>query len=152
MDKSWPTFNHFSVNEQKLTKLSQYCTVFPSRFSNIFLKSFKLLQNLMRNYEILQYLMTFHKNNDISWNSSGNNTRLSWSSKVKCWLSVLLLVLSKDDSKISVSFIQTQNFEVSNLAMAKVQKVNIAFTYFLLSVTNALVWTNTLACYGICRV
>jgi hypothetical protein len=31
--------------------------------------------------------------------------------------------------KILVSFVQIQNFEVSNLAMAKVQKVNIAVTY-----------------------
>jgi len=41
----------------------------------------------------------------------------------------LLSVLSKDDSKILVSFIEIQNFEVSNLAMVKVQKVNIAVTY-----------------------
>jgi hypothetical protein len=42
---------------------------------------------------------------------------------------VLPLVLSKDDCKISVSFEQVQNFEVSNLAMVKVKKVNIAVTY-----------------------
>jgi hypothetical protein len=41
---------------------------------------------------------------------------------------VLLSVLSKDDSEISVLFKQIQNFEVLNLAMAKVQKVNIAVT------------------------
>ncbi len=35
----------------------------------------------------------------------------------------LLLVLSKVDCKILVSFKQIQNFEVSNLAMAKVKKV-----------------------------
>jgi hypothetical protein len=38
-------------------------------------------------------------------------------------------VLSKVDCKILVSFEQIQNFEVSNLAMAKVKKVNIAVTY-----------------------
>jgi hypothetical protein len=41
------------------------------------------------------------------------------------------LVLSKDDCKnsVSVSFKQIQNFEVLNLAMVKVKKVNIAVTY-----------------------
>jgi hypothetical protein len=43
---------------------------------------------------------------------------------------VLLLVLSKDACKISVSFKQIQNFEVSNLAIAKIKKVNITFTDF----------------------
>jgi hypothetical protein len=36
------------------------------------------------------------------------------------------MLLLKDDCKISVLFDQIQNFEVSNLAMAKVKKVNIA--------------------------
>jgi hypothetical protein len=40
----------------------------------------------------------------------------------------LLSVLSKDDSKILVSFEQIKNFEVLNLAMAIVKKVNIAVT------------------------
>jgi len=39
-------------------------------------------------------------------------------------------VLSKVDCKILVSFGQIQNFEVSNLAMAKVKKVNIAVAKF----------------------
>ncbi len=46
-------------------------TVFPSHFNNIFLQSFGLLQTLMRNWEILQYLMRFHETNDISQNFSG---------------------------------------------------------------------------------
>ena len=62
---------HFSVHKQKLTKLGQYLTVFPSHFYNIFLKSFRLLQNLTRNCEILQQLMRFHKTNNISQNFSG---------------------------------------------------------------------------------
>jgi hypothetical protein len=37
------------------SKLSQYLTALPSHFDNIFLKSFGLLPNLMRNYGILQY-------------------------------------------------------------------------------------------------
>jgi hypothetical protein len=37
-------------------------------------------------------------------------------------------VLSKDDSKILVSSAQIKKYEVSNLAMAKVQKVKIAVT------------------------
>ncbi len=48
--------------------------------------------------------------------------------QVPCRLSVLLL-LSKYDCKISVSFKQIQNFKVSHLAMAKVKKVNIEVTY-----------------------
>jgi hypothetical protein len=72
MDKSCPTFGHFSVHKQKLTKLSQYLTIFPCHFSNIFLKSFRLLPNLMTNCDILQWdlLMRFHKTNNISWNFS----------------------------------------------------------------------------------
>jgi hypothetical protein len=42
---------------------------------------------------------------------------------------VLLSVLLKVDFKTSVSFQQIQIFEVSNLAMAKVKKVNITVTY-----------------------
>ncbi len=51
-----------------------------------------------------------------------NNCLVSFSCDVLCWLSVLALVLSKDDCKISVSFEQVQNFEVSNLAIVKVKK------------------------------
>jgi hypothetical protein len=50
------------------------------------------------------------------------------------WLSVLLLVLSKDDSKILFLFLQIQNFEVLNLEMAKGQKVNIPVTYILIDI------------------
>jgi hypothetical protein len=45
---------------------------------------------------------------------------------------ILLSVLLKDDCKISVSFKQIRNFEASNLAMAKVKKVNIAVTYSII--------------------
>ncbi len=38
---------------------------------------------------------------------------------------------SKVDCKFLVSFKQIQNFEASNLAMAKIKKVNIAVTYTL---------------------
>ncbi len=40
-----------------------------------------------------------------------------------------LLVLSKVYHKISVSFEMVQNFEISELAMAKFEKVIIAFAY-----------------------
>ncbi len=46
-------------------------TVFQNHFHNIFLKSFGLLLNLMRNSEILHELMRFHKANDISQNFIG---------------------------------------------------------------------------------
>jgi hypothetical protein len=47
-------------------------------------------------------------------------------------LLVLLSLLLKDDCKILVSFEQIRNFEVSNFAMAKVKKVNIAVTYSII--------------------
>jgi hypothetical protein len=50
------------------------------------------------------------------------NSRVLWSFKVLCRLSVLL----KDDFKISVSFKQIQDFKVVHFSMAKVKKVNIA--------------------------
>jgi hypothetical protein len=39
-------------------------------------------------------------------------------------------MISKDDCKIWVLFRLIQNFEISDLAMAKVKKVNIAFAYY----------------------
>jgi hypothetical protein len=71
MYKSCASFSHFSVHEQKLTKLNQYFTVFPGHFNNFFLKSFVILPNLARNCEILQQLMRFHETNDFSGNFSG---------------------------------------------------------------------------------
>jgi hypothetical protein len=44
-------------------------------------------------------------------------------------------VLLKVDCKISVSFGRIQNFKVSNLAMAKVKKANIAVTYLKVLLT-----------------
>ncbi len=49
-----------------LAKFSQNLQIFPNHFSNIKLKSFGLLQNSMKNYEILWKLMKFHKTNEIS--------------------------------------------------------------------------------------
>jgi hypothetical protein len=66
-----------------------------------------------------------------SWNFakfSWYNTLLLFSCDVLCWLFLFLSVLSKVDHIISVSFGLIQNFEVSNLAMAKVKKVNITDT------------------------
>ncbi len=40
-------------------------------------------------------------------------------------------MISKYDSRISVSLGQFQNFELSNLSIVKVKKVNIADTYKL---------------------
>jgi hypothetical protein len=42
-------------------------------------------------------------------------------------------VFSKLDCKILVSFGQIQSFEISDLVMAKVEKVNITVTYWELS-------------------
>jgi hypothetical protein len=59
------------------------------------------------------------------------NSRLLQSFKVLCRLLVLLLVLSKDDCKILVSFELIQNLKVLYFSMAKVKKVNIAVTYWI---------------------
>jgi hypothetical protein len=91
---------------------------FPSLFNNIYLKSFGLSQNLTKNYEILQKFMIFFKVHEISW----YNTLLLFSFDVLCWLSLLLLVLLKVGRKILVSFRLIQNFEIYDLAMAKVKK------------------------------
>jgi hypothetical protein len=106
IDESWPTFSLFSVHEQKLMKLRQYRTVFPSYFNNIFLKYFGLLQNLMRNSDILQYLTRLHIINKISSNFSGITLPFHEVSKCFVDLQFLFLVFLNDDSKISVSFIQ----------------------------------------------
>ncbi len=71
MDEVCPTFAHFTVHGWKLMKSSQYLTVLPSHFNNIFLKSFRLLPNLSRNFDILQTFPRFHKTNNISWSFSG---------------------------------------------------------------------------------
>ncbi len=69
--------------------------------------------------------MRVQETNDISQNFSGMT--LCYREVSKYFID-FQLVLSKDDSKVLVSFIQIRNFEVSNLGMAKVQKVNIAVT------------------------
>jgi hypothetical protein len=48
-----------------LNNLRQHLTVFPSDFNNIYLKYFSILQNLMRNYEILQKFTKVDKSYDI---------------------------------------------------------------------------------------
>ncbi len=66
-----PNFFHLSWHEWKLTKFSWYLTFFPSHLNNIYLKSFALLHNLMRNYEILWKLMRLYETNEVSWNFLG---------------------------------------------------------------------------------
>ncbi len=48
-----------------LDNIRQHLTVFPSDFNNIYLKYFSILQNLMRNYEILQKFTKFNESHDI---------------------------------------------------------------------------------------
>ncbi len=84
----------------------------------------------MRNCEIFQKLMRFHKTNDISQNFSGI---------ILCFCSVAMYFVDfqfsfryfqKMTAKFHISFEQIRNFKVSNLVMAKVEKVNMAVTYF----------------------
>ncbi len=119
-----PNFCAFFI--QKLMKFSWYLTIFPGHFSNIYLQSFRLLQNLTLNYKVLWKLMIFHETNEIFW----YNTLLSFSFDVLCWLSLSLLVLLKVDHKIFISFGLIQNLDILDLAMVKVKKGNIADTYW----------------------
>ncbi len=48
-----------------LNNLRWHLTVFPSDFNNIYLKYFGILQNLMRNYEILWKFMKVYESYDI---------------------------------------------------------------------------------------
>ncbi len=48
-----------------LNNLRRHLTVFPSDFNNIYLKYFGILQNLMRNYEILRKFMKVDESYDI---------------------------------------------------------------------------------------
>jgi hypothetical protein len=72
--------------------------------------------------------MGFHETNNISWNFSVIILGFHEVAKYYVDFQFCFLVLSKDDCKISVSLEQIQDFEVSNLAMAKVKEVNIAVT------------------------
>jgi hypothetical protein len=67
-------------------------------------------------------LTKFHKN---FW----DNNLLSFIFNVFCWLSLLISVLSKVARKILVLLELIQNFEISDLVMAKVKTVNVAVTY-----------------------
>ncbi len=49
----FPTFVYFHKSYRHSANIRQHLTVFPSYFNNIFLKYFRFLQNLTRNYEIL---------------------------------------------------------------------------------------------------
>ncbi len=59
-------FCPFSCHEQKLMKFIKYLTFFPSHFNNIYLKSFFLLQNLMKKYDILWKLTKCYETNEKS--------------------------------------------------------------------------------------
>ncbi len=50
-----------------LNNLRWHLTVFLSNFNNIYLKYFGILQNLMRNCEILQKIMKVDESYDIPW-------------------------------------------------------------------------------------
>jgi hypothetical protein len=48
-----------------LNNLRRHLTVFPSDFNHIYLKYFSILENLTRNYEILQKFMKVDESYDI---------------------------------------------------------------------------------------
>jgi hypothetical protein len=73
-------------------------------------------------------LIIFHETNDISQNFSG--ITLGFCEVSKYFVDFLFhsWYFQKMTPKFLVLFVPIQNFEVSNLAMAKVQKVNIVVT------------------------
>ncbi len=121
-DKVCPTFGLFSWHEQKLMKFSWYSTTFPSHFNNIYLKSFRLSQNLTRNYKILQILTKFHETNKTSWIFLG--IRLCFCSFEMYFVDFCFCF--RCFRKLSAKFLFCSDllkiFKVSNLAMAKVKK------------------------------
>ncbi len=125
MPNFWPFFKAWT----RLNKIDWNLTVYPTDFNNTFLKSFGLLQNLMRNCEILQKLTKFHDTEEMSWNFIGI---------VLCFRSVAMYLVQfrfrfwcfqKLTAKFQFHSNRFENFKVSNLVMAKVKKVNIAVTY-----------------------
>ncbi len=110
-------------------KLRQYLTVFPSHFNNIFLKSFRLLQNLMRNGMILQQLMRFHKTNDISWNFSG--ITLGFHEVLNYFLDIWFCFryFQKMTSKLQFLLNWFKISKFRTFQWQKLIKVNIADTY-----------------------
>ncbi len=124
MDKVFQTFIHFfSWHEQKLMKFSQHLALHLKKY---------LGQNLMKKYwdfiKVNWFFIKLRKFHKISWyynhllfhDISWYYNLLLFSFDVLCWLSLLLLVLLKVDRKILVLFSLIQNFEISDLAMAKV--------------------------------
>ena len=63
----FPTFVHFHKSCRNSANIRQHLTVFPSDFNNIYLKYFGILQNLTRNYKILQKFMKLNESYDIPW-------------------------------------------------------------------------------------
>jgi hypothetical protein len=61
----FPTFVNFNESSKNSTNIRQHLTDFPSDFNNIYLKYFWILQNLMRNYEILWKLTKVNESYDI---------------------------------------------------------------------------------------
>ncbi len=88
-------------------------------------QKFMLLINLIAfaNCETFSLVPSINNWQSLPW----YNTLISLNFNVFCWL--LLSMLSKVYRLISVSFGLVQNFEISDLAMAKVEKVNIAVAY-----------------------
>jgi hypothetical protein len=75
--------------------------------------------------------MKVNKSYNIPQNFLGKITHfcsLLFICDVLFWLSLLLLVISKYDRRISVSLGQFQNFELLYLPIMKVKKFNIADT------------------------
>ncbi len=61
----FPTFIYFHESYRHSANIRQHLTVFPSYFNNIFLKYFRILQNLTRNYEILWKFRKVDESYDI---------------------------------------------------------------------------------------
>ncbi len=63
----FPAFVYFHESYRHSANIRQHLTVFPSYFNSIFLKYFRILQNITRNYKILWKFTKVDESYDIPW-------------------------------------------------------------------------------------
>ncbi len=109
-------------------KLRQYQTVFPSNFKNIFMKYFRLLQNLMRNGMIIQQFTRFHETNKISGNCSGITLGFCEISKYFVDFQFCFKYLRKMTVKFRLLWNRFEISKFHTFRWRKLKKVNITVT------------------------
>ena len=131
----FPTFIYFHESYRNSANIRQHLTVFPSYFNNIFLKYFGILQNLMRNYDILWKFMKVDESYDIPWYFFGQITYFhSVSSNCDVLLAFHNFVLwwMKFFCLLSYRFTSRQYWQIFCHCQTKGDISNIADTYLTL--------------------